>query len=43
MRIFSEKLENFPEGAHDNIVDALNEAFLLLNEPAYNLTALTRL
>ncbi len=37
---FFRELENFPEGAHDDIVDALSGAFLLLNESAYDLNAL---
>ena len=37
---FFRELENFPEGAHDDIVDALSGAFLLLNESAYDLTGL---
>ena len=34
---FFRELENFPKGAHDDIVDALRGAFLLLNESAYDL------
>ena len=37
---FFRELENFPEGGHDDIVDALSGAFLLLNESAYDLNAL---
>ncbi len=37
---FFRELENFPEGTHDDIVDALSGAFLLLNESAYDLTGL---
>ena len=40
---FFRELENFPEGAHDDIVDALSGAFLLLNESAYDLNALMTL
>lgn len=36
------ELENFPEGKHDDIVDALSGAFLLINEDSYNLSALAR-
>jgi predicted phage terminase large subunit-like protein len=40
---FFRELENFPEGAHDDIVDALSGAFLLLNESSYDLAALMTL
>jgi predicted phage terminase large subunit-like protein len=40
---FFRELENFPEGGHDDIVDALSGAFLLLNESAYDLNALMTL
>jgi predicted phage terminase large subunit-like protein len=40
---FLREVENFPEGAHDDIVDALSGAFLLLNEFAYDLSGLTTL
>lgn len=39
---FFKELENFPEGAHDDIVDALSGAFLLINENTYNLLNLAR-
>lgn len=39
---FFRELENFPEGAHDDIVDALSGAFLMINQNSYNLTALSR-
>ncbi len=40
---FFRELENFPEGGHDDIVDALSGAFLLLNESSYDLAALMTL
>lgn len=40
---FLRELENFPEGGHDDIVDALSGAFLMLTDATYDLTALTRL
>lgn len=40
---FFRELENFPEGAHDDIVDALSGAFLLLNESSHYLTVLMTL
>ena len=39
---FFRELENFPEGKHDDIVDALSGAFLMINSNSYNLTALAR-
>lgn len=39
---FFRELENFPEGLHDDIVDALSGGFLMINENAYNLSALSR-
>lgn len=39
---FFRELENFPEGKHDDIVDALSGAFLMINESGYNLAALSR-
>lgn len=39
---FFKELENFPEGAHDDIVDALSGAFFLINQTSYNLHALSR-
>jgi len=40
---FLRELENFPEGAHDDIVDAFSGAFLMLTDAAYNLEAMTSL
>lgn len=40
--IFFKELENFPEGSHDDIVDALSGAFLLINEDTYNILNLAR-
>lgn len=37
------ELENFPEGSHDDIVDALSGAFGMLNESKYDLSALSTL
>lgn len=39
---FFKELENFPEGSHDDIVDALSGAFLLINENNYNILNLAR-
>ena len=39
---FFKELENFPEGNHDDIVDALSGAFLMINEDSYNLEAMSR-
>ena len=39
---FFKELENFPEGKHDDIVDALSGAFLMINENSYNLANLAR-
>lgn len=39
---FFKELENFPEGSHDDIVDALSGAFLLINEDTYNILNLAR-
>lgn len=39
---FFRELENFPEGKHDDIVDALSGAFLMINSNTYNLNALAR-
>lgn len=39
---FFRELENFPEGKHDDIVDALSGAFLMINQSGYNLAALSR-
>lgn len=38
---FLRELENFPDGSHDDMVDALSGAFLMLTESTYNLIALT--
>lgn len=40
---FFRELENFPDGAHDDIVDALSGAFLMHTESSYDLQALTRM
>jgi len=40
---FLRELENFPESAHDDIVDAFSGAFLMLTDAAYNLEAMTSL
>lgn len=34
---FFKELENFPEGKHDDIVDALSGAFIMINESSYNI------
>lgn len=39
---FFKELENFPEGNHDDIIDALSGAFLLINESSYNLMAMSQ-
>ena len=39
---FFRELENFPKGKHDDIVDALSGAFLMINQSSYNLPALAR-
>jgi len=39
--VFLRELENFPEGSHDDIVDALSGAFLMLTDSTYDLRALT--
>ena len=39
---FFKELENFPEGKHDDIVDALSGAFLMINESSYNILNLSR-
>lgn len=38
---FFRELENFPDGSHDDIVDALSGAFLMHTEKTYNLFALS--
>jgi len=40
---FFRELENFPEGGHDDIVDALSGAFLMHTENKYNLLALSQM
>ena len=40
---FLRELENFPEGGHDDIVDALSGAFLMLTDSTYDLASLTML
>ena len=39
---FFKELENFPEGNHDDIIDALSGAFNMINSNSYNLSALSR-
>lgn len=40
---FFKELENFPEGSHDDIVDALSGSFYMHTEKTYNLSALGKL
>jgi len=40
---FFRELENFPEGSHDDIVDALSGAFLMHTESNYNLQSLSKM
>ncbi len=40
---FFRELENFPEGAHDDIVDSLSGAFLMHTEDKYNILALSQI
>ena len=40
---FLRELENFPEGGHDDIVDALSGAFWMLTDSTYDLASLTML
>ncbi len=40
---FFRELENFPDGAHDDIVDALSGAFGMLTETTYDINAMTTL
>lgn len=40
---FFRELENFPEGAHDDIVDALSGAFLMHTESNYNFEAFIKM
>lgn len=40
---FFRELENFPDGAHDDIVDAFSGAFLMHTESNYNLNSLANL
>ena len=37
---FFRELENFPDGAHDDIVDALSGAFNMLTESTYDIAAM---
>lgn len=37
---FIKELENFPDGAHDDIVDSLSGAFGMLNQSKYNFSAI---
>ena len=39
---FFKELENFPEGTHDDIVDALSGAFLMINQSSYSLEGMSR-
>ena len=39
---FFRELENFPEATHDDIVDALSGAFLMINKPGYSLQGMAR-
>lgn len=39
---FFRELENFPDGDHDDIVDAFSGAFFMLNESAYSLKSMSR-
>lgn len=38
---FLRELENFPEGSHDDIVDALGGAFFMLDDSTYDLSGIT--
>ncbi len=38
---FLRELENFPEGGHDDIVDAFSGAFLMLADSTYDLSGIT--
>ena len=40
---FFRELENFPEGHHDDIVDALSGAFLMFTEQNYNFNSLSQM
>jgi len=40
---FFRELENFPEGKHDDIVDALSGAFLMHTENSYNINYLSKM
>jgi predicted phage terminase large subunit-like protein len=40
---FFRELENFPEGTHDDIVDALSGAFSMFDEEKYNLSSMITL
>lgn len=37
---FLKELENFPQGAHDDIVDAFSGGFMMINDNGYSLSAL---
>ncbi len=39
---FFKEIENFPDGLHDDIVDALSGAFLMHTESSYDINALIR-
>lgn len=39
---FFRELENFPQGSHDDIVDALSGAFSMFNEEKYNLNSFVK-
>lgn len=40
---FFREIENFPEAAHDDIVDSLSGAFMMFTESTYDLAALSKL
>lgn len=40
---FFRELENFPEGKHDDIVDALSGAFYMMTENKYDISQLTKM
>ena len=40
---FFRELDNFPEGSHDDIVDALSGAFLMHTEDKYNIFSLSKI
>ena len=39
---FFKELENFPDGKHDDIVDALSGAFLMINSNSYSLAGMAK-